>query len=126
MVGQVSQILRKKHVKGITLVELMVVLVILAIIAAIALPYYMGHRKQSNNASAKTAAKHAYIAAQVYFNDYSTGSISLVETLTNMGFRQTKSVNVTVSGTQSDLVITAYHSSGDKTYTIDHEGTIKY
>jgi prepilin-type N-terminal cleavage/methylation domain-containing protein len=46
MVGQVSQMLRKKHVKGITLVELMVVLVILAIIAAIALPYFMTPRKE--------------------------------------------------------------------------------
>ncbi len=125
MVGQVSQILRKKHVKGITLVELMVVLVILAIIAAIALPYFMTPRKEVYNASSEAAAKDAYIVAQLFFNDYPDASLSSIEILTDMGLRQTKSVNVTVSGTQSDLIITAYHSSGDKTYTIDHEGTIQ-
>jgi type IV pilus assembly protein PilA len=125
MVGQVLQILRKKHVKGITLVELMVVLVILAIIAAIALPYFMTRRKELYNASSEATAKDAYIVAQLYFSDYPDGSLPSIEILTDMGLKQKKSVNVTVTGTQSDLVITAYHTSGDKTYTIDHEGTIQ-
>jgi len=125
MVGQVSQILRKKNVKGITVVELMVALVVLVILAAIALPYFMSRGKQVCNASSESDAKDAYIVAQLYFNDYPDGSISSLETLTDMGFRQTKSVNVSVSGPQSDLDITAYHSSGDKTYTIDYEGNMK-
>ncbi len=117
-----SQILRKMDAKGLTLVELMVALVILAIIAAFALPFFMASGKEVSNSSSEAAAKDAYIVAQLYFNDYPSGSISSIEILTDMGFRQTKSVNVNVSGTQNDLVITAYHNSGDKTYTIDHDG----
>ena len=120
-----SQILRNKDEKGITLVELMVALVILAIIAAIALPYFMASGKEVSNSSSEAAAKDAYIVAQLYFNDYPSGTISSLEILTDMGFRQTKYVNVSVSGTQNDLVITAYHNSGDKTYTIDYEGNMK-
>lgn len=124
--GKVSQIMRKKNAKGFTLTELMVVIVILGILAAIAVPHFMTYQKQSRNASAQVAAKNAYIAAQAYFHDYPSGSISSIETLIDFGFRQTSSVKVTVSGTQNDLVITAYHSSGDKTYTIDHEGNIQW
>lgn len=124
MVGQVSQILRKKNVKGITVVGLILVIVVLFIIAAIALPYFMSRGKQVCNASSEADAKGAYIVAQLYFNDYPGESISSLESLIDMGFRQTKAVNVSVSGTQGDLDITAYHNSGDKTYTIDHEGTM--
>lgn len=119
-----SQILRKRDSKGLTMVELMVALVIIAIIAAFALPYFLGSGKGVSNSSSEAAAKDAYIVAQLYFNDYPSGSISSIEILADMGFRQTKSVNVNVSGTQNDLVITAYHNSGDKTYTIDHDGNM--
>ena len=124
MVGQLSQILRKMDAKGLTLVELMVVLVILATLAAIALPYFFSPGRSVSNSSSEAAAKDAYIVAQLYFNDYPSGTISSIEILTDMGFRQTKSVNISVSGTQNDLIITAYHNSGDKTYTIDHDGTL--
>ena len=84
----------------------------------------MAPGKEVSNSSSKASAKDAYIVAQLYFNDYPSGSISSIEILTDMGFRQTKSVNVSVSGTHNDLVITAFHNSGDKTYTIDHDGTM--
>jgi type IV pilus assembly protein PilA len=116
---------RKRNVKGFTLIELMVVIAILFALAAIALPHLMSYLKQSRDASSKTGAKNAYIAAQAYFHDHPDGSISSTDTLINFGFRQTRDVNVSVSGSQYDLVITAYHSSGDKTYTIDHEGNIQ-
>ena len=118
------RILRKMDAKGLTLVELLVVIVILGTIAAIALPYYFTPNREVSNPSSEAAAKDAYIVAQLYFNDYPDGSISSVETLNDMGFRQTKHVNVSISGTQKDLVITAYHNSGDKTYKIDHDGNM--
>ena len=121
-----SQILKKKDAKGITLVELMVVLVIIAIITAFALPYFLAPGKEVSNSSAEAAAKDAFIVSQLYFNDYPSGSISSIAMLTDIGFRQTQSVNVNISGTQNDLVITAYHNSGDKTYTIDHDGNMTF
>jgi hypothetical protein len=40
------------------------------------------------------------------------------------GFRQTADVSVTAGGTQQTLSILTYHAAGDKTYTVDNEGTI--
>jgi len=61
-----------------------------------------------------------------YFNDHPTDSISAAAMLTSCGFLQTAAVNVGANGNQSTLEITAYHSSGDKTFTIDNEGAVHW
>jgi hypothetical protein len=72
-----------------------------------------------------TDAKNAYVAAQAYFYHYPTGSVSTTDILSAYGFRQGKNASVVIpSGTQGDLTIVTYHSSGDRTYTIHSDGAI--
>jgi len=81
-------------------------------------------KTRSNDYKAKADVKNAYTAAQAYFTDYRTGNVSLHK-LTNYGFVQSEGVNLTVlSGDQFNLKITASHSKGKKTYTIDSDGKL--
>ncbi|MBW2566006.1 MAG: prepilin-type N-terminal cleavage/methylation domain-containing protein [Deltaproteobacteria bacterium] len=115
---------KKKNVKGFTLIELMTVLAVMGLLATIAIPNYLWYLKRARNASAQADAKNTYAAARGYFNDNPAGSISSVSILTAYGFRQTADVSVTAGGTQETLSILTYHAAGDKTYTVDNEGTI--
>jgi prepilin-type N-terminal cleavage/methylation domain-containing protein len=124
VVEQVSQILRKENSKGFTLLELMIVIAIISVLAAIALPHFARYRHQASNASAETSAKNAFVTAQAYFNDYPGGSLSSVDSLKDLGFRDTSDVTVGVSGDLDTLLITTYHSTGDKTYTVSADGDI--
>ncbi len=118
----VSQILRKKNIGGFSLVELMIVIAIISIIAGIALPHFMRHRMGAFNSAAESSAKNAFIAAQARFNDNPTDDINSIDTLKASGYRETDDVTVNVTGNLDTLVISAYHGSGNKTYTISAEG----
>ncbi|MBW1692742.1 MAG: hypothetical protein JRJ41_01025 [Deltaproteobacteria bacterium] len=84
------------------------------------------YQKKAYGAAANADAKNAYIAAQAYFIDYPTGTISLSK-LTSYGFVQSSNVTLTVIlGKKSDLQITSSHSSGTETYTINSSGEISF
>jgi len=124
------QKLAKKNDKGFTLIELMIVIAIIGILAAIAIPNFISYRKRSYNTAANADIKNIYTAAQAYFTDYPTdlialGTIGNTDELYAYGFRMTTNVTSTVvQGTQSNFQATAYHGSGDKTYTVDFDGAI--
>ena len=122
-----SKILRKKNVKGFSILELILVFAVIAALAAIAMPQLLDHVNTSRNASAKATGKKAFIAAQMYFNDEPGGSLSSVQTLVDHGgFRQTRKVTVTVNGNVDTLVVTAHHETADKTYTLSFDGDISW
>lgn len=82
------------------------------------------YRQRGYDATANADAKNAYIAAQAYFKDYPTGTVSLSK-LTSYGFVQSSKVTLKVlSGSQSNLKITAFHTKGSMIYTIDSDGNI--
>ena len=102
----------------------MIVIAIIGLLTIIAMPNFINYRKRADNAAANTDIKNLYTAAQAYFNDNPNGIINL-NSLKSCGFRQASYVTVTVAAsTESSFEATAYHNSGDRTYTINAAGVI--
>ena len=118
---------RRNNNGGFTLVELMIVIAIVGILVTIALPNFLTYQRKGYNAAASIDIKKAYIAAQAYFTDYPTATISDVSTLERYGFTSSDHVTLTINtGTQDGLSMLASHVSGDVVYTVNSGGDISF
>jgi len=105
----------------------MIVIAIVGILVTIALPNFLTYQRKGYNAAASIDIKKAYIAAQAYFTDYPTATISDVSTLERYGFTSSDHVTLTINtGTQDGLSMLASHVSGDVVYTVNSGGDISF
>lgn len=117
------KIIFKRRQKGFTLIELMIVIAIIAVIAAIAIPQFIQYQVRGYNTTAKSDAKQMYTAAQAFYSTSQSGNVDM-DILLAYGYNQTDSVSATASGTMGTLSITARHSRGSTTYSVDSAGAI--
>jgi len=109
-----------KKNEGFTLIELMIVIAIIGILAAIAIPQFSAYRQRSYNAAAEADLRNAATAQEAYFVDaqHYNGTITdLIGSTYGLYTSQSVTLGASLSGT-SQYIMTAYHASGSKTYSI--------
>ena len=113
--------LLNKNEKGFTLIELMIVIAIIGILAAIAIPQFSAYRTRSYNSAAQSDLRNAATAQEAYFVDEQIYCTTGIGTLTGSTYGLYLSQNVTltiVTGSVTAYTMKAWHSSGDKTFSI--------
>ena len=110
----------KSNHRGFTLIELMIVIAIIGILAAIAIPQFTAYRNRSYNAAAQSDIRNAATAQEAYYVEHRRYSPVLASLLgTNYGlYNISQNVIVDVAGGTQSYSLTAYHTSGNRTFSI--------
>jgi type IV pilus assembly protein PilA len=113
---------KKKGQRGFTLIELVVVLAILGILIALAVPRYLGARKNALVAEGDNMLQEVKTLSWAYYQQYSDFS---GVTLGNIGFAPPGGScwTIAVSGTASLLTATATGTPGGRTQCSVLSGT---
>ena len=109
---------------GFTLIEVIIVIAIIGVLAAIAIPQYNRQRQDSLNASVLSDLRNTANAQESYYVDHSTYSSNLSVLQARYDLRLSMGVVMDVAGSMSSYTMIAYHSSGNKTYTLAGPGGV--
>jgi prepilin-type N-terminal cleavage/methylation domain-containing protein len=114
-----TRMMRKNE--GFTLIELMIVIAIIGILAAIAIPQFSAYRQRSYNAAAESDLRNAATAQEAYYVDAQKYVIDPQTNLRGQTYGLYISQSVEMRGAlvgTTGYSMTAYHPSGNKTYTL--------
>jgi type IV pilus assembly protein PilA len=114
-----TKMMRKNE--GFTLIELMIVIAIIGILAAIAIPQFSAYRMRSYNAAAEADLRNAATAQEAYYVDnqhYVANPTDLIGSTYGLYTSANVTLDGNISTTTSQYSMTAYHSSGNKTYSL--------
>jgi type II secretory pathway pseudopilin PulG len=103
----------------------MIVIAIIGILAAIAIPQFIAYRARGYSASANSAVRNAYTAAQAFFSDSPGGAVANELALSSYGYRIDANVPINVAtGTINSITLSATNAGGGSTFTVDANGSI--
>lgn len=114
----------KENEKGFTLIELMIVIAIVGILAGIAIQQFTVYRTRSLNSAAKADLRNAATAQEAYFvtNEQYCATVATLTGATYGLYLSDKVALSVTAATTSGYTMTAYHSSGNVTYTLSGPG----
>ena len=119
----------RKHMSGITLIELMIVVVVISILAAIAYPNYQEFTARAKRNEAKAALLRLAINQERFYLNNNSFTLNLAElgfgsAITETGYYQ---IQVTAADTSNFTASATYQLGGGEatkclTFTIDGRG----
>jgi type IV pilus assembly protein PilA len=113
---------RRNSEHGFTLIEILVVLLIITVLSAIALPLFINQRSKAQDSEAKTAARTALGAMEVFHHDNNTFAGATVSGLVKIepALAGARGLDVVVTG--EDFTIKVDSASGGE-FSIERRGT---
>ena len=113
----------RENESGFTLIELMIVIAIIGILAAIAIPQFSAYRQRAFNSAAVADIRNASTAQEGYFVDHKTYCSNIDSLIgSTYGFYLSAGIIMEATASNTGFTLSAYHTSGNKTYTLTGPG----